>query len=50
VPDRIFQELQAFAGGLGRGSPEHEAAVVTVLAYLFEECDIFERPGEVASP
>jgi len=45
-PTSIFMELQAFAGGLQRGTPEHESAVVTVLAYLFEACDIFEPPGE----
>lgn len=45
-PESIFLELQAFAGGLQRGTPEHESAVVTVLAYLFEACDIFEPPGE----
>jgi hypothetical protein len=45
-PNSIFIELQAFAGGLQRGAPEHESAVVTVLAYLFEACDIFEPPAE----
>jgi len=45
-PTSIFMELQAFAGGLQRGTPEHESAVVAVLAYLFEACDIFEPPGE----
>ncbi len=48
-PNSIFRELQAFAGGLQRGTPEHEAAVVAVLAYLFEACDIFEparEPGQ----
>ena len=45
-PNSIFLALQAFAGGLQRGTPEHESAVVTVLAYLFEACDIFEPPEE----
>lgn len=45
-PDQIFVELQTFAGGGKRGTPEHEAAVLAVLAYFFEECDIFERPSE----
>ncbi len=49
-PDLIFQELQAFAGGMKRGTPQHEAAVITVLAYLFEECDIFERPTAGPDP
>ena len=34
-----------FAGGTERQDPAHEAAVLTVLAYLFEQCDIFERPS-----
>ncbi len=42
LPDLIFAELQAFAGGVPRGAPKHEAAVLAVLAFLFEECDIFE--------
>jgi hypothetical protein len=42
-PDEIFGGLQEFAGGAMRGAPEHESAVLAVLAYLFEECDIFER-------
>lgn len=41
-PDRIFQKLQAFAGGETLGDPTHQAAVFTVLAYIFDKCDIFE--------
>lgn len=44
LPENIFQELLAFAGGADRGSPSHEAAVLAVLAHLFEECEIFEEP------
>ena len=43
-PDEIFAWLQRFAGGTERQGPRGEAAIVTVLAYLFEQCDIFERP------
>jgi len=43
-PSRIFSELQAWVGGAQRGTPEHEMAVVTVLAYYFECCVIFEEP------
>jgi hypothetical protein len=46
-PDIIFTELQKFAGGLKRGEPRHEAAVLAVLAHLFEMCDIFDNPLEV---
>jgi hypothetical protein len=44
VPNRVFAELQSWAGGESRGTPEHELAVLTVLAYYFERCDIFEEP------
>ncbi len=45
TPNKIFHELQAWVGGEQRGKPEHELAVLTVLAYYFERCDIFEDPG-----
>lgn len=40
-PDRIFADLQRFTGGMD-GSPSHQAAVLAVLSYFFERCDIFE--------
>ncbi len=43
-PNQIFAELQSWAGGNPRGTPEHEMAVLTVLAYYFERCEIFEEP------
>ncbi|CAK8716012.1 ABC-three component systems C-terminal domain-containing protein [Candidatus Electronema halotolerans] len=46
-PNQIFSELQTWAGGRERGTPEHEMAVLTVLAYYFERCDIFEEPRTV---
>ncbi|OEU81913.1 MAG: hypothetical protein BA873_07780 [Desulfobulbaceae bacterium C00003063] len=45
IPNIIFSELQAWTGGEQRGTPEHELAVLTVLAYYFERCDIFKEPG-----
>lgn len=39
--DRIFMELQQFAGGMN-GTPQHQAAVLAVMSYFFECCDIFE--------
>jgi hypothetical protein len=41
APDRIFTELQTFAGGMD-GTPSHQAAVLAVMSYFFERCDIFE--------
>lgn len=40
-PDEIFAELQRFAGGM-QGVPSHQAAVLAVMSYFFERCDIFE--------
>ncbi len=45
-PDSIFYGLKFFAQGPFTQQPRIEVAVLTVLAYLFEECDIFERPPE----
>ena len=44
--DTIFCELWAFVGGGGCTSPEQMAAVLAVLSYFFERCDIFENPVE----
>lgn len=48
-PNQIFSELQEWAGGSLLGTPEHQMAVLTVLAYYFERCDIFEEPGGTLS-
>lgn len=44
TPNAIFTELQTWAGGEELGSPEHQLAVLTILAYYFESCEIFEEP------
>jgi hypothetical protein len=41
-PDDIFERLYVMAGGEDQSSPKHQVAVLTVLAYFFEQCDIFE--------
>lgn len=46
-PDEIFGELQGFAGGM-EGAPSHQAAVLAVMSYFFERCDIFEDAVGVA--
>lgn len=43
-PDMVFHRLQLFTGGQSKETPTYEAAVLAVLAYFFEQCDIFERP------
>lgn len=42
-PDDIFVELQRYAGGSEVPSAARQGAVLAVLAFFFEECDIFER-------
>jgi hypothetical protein len=49
TPNQVFSELQSWSGGESRGSPEHELAVLTVMAYFFERCDIFEEPRNVVT-
>lgn len=48
-PDEIFGELESWAGGADRGTPKHQLAVLAILAYFFDSCDIFEEPrGQVS--
>lgn len=49
APDEIFGALHQFAGGMRRQSPSEEAAVLAILAFLFEKCEIFEasRPSAI---
>lgn len=46
-PDEIFCQLQVHAGGNETGIPAQQAAVLAVLSYFFERCDIFEDPESV---
>ena len=43
-PDEIFGRLEKWAGGTADVSPKRKAAVLAVLAYLFDSCEIFEEP------
>jgi len=43
-PNEIFTELQSWIGGCKPGTPEHQLAVLSVIVYYFERCDIFEEP------
>ena len=51
TPDEIFEDLQEFAGGM-HGEPARQGAVLAVLSYFFERCDIFEdaKPDPTPSP
>jgi hypothetical protein len=42
APDEIFRELWAFAGGGRYLDAAKECATLSLLAFLFEQCDIFE--------
>jgi hypothetical protein len=44
--DDIFRALQVFTGGQGRSLPVREAAILAVMSYFFERCDIFEDAKE----
>ena len=44
LPDEVFAELQMFAGGHAPQQPTRQAVVLTLLAFLFQECHIFEEP------
>lgn len=43
TPDEIFTDLQRHATGDGVPLPSRQSAALAVLAFFFEECDIFER-------
>ena len=43
APDAIFAHLQRHATGDVVPSPARQTAALAVLAFFFEECDIFER-------
>lgn len=47
-PDRIFAELQYYAGGTPTSAPRQQGAALAVLSYFFERCDIFEDPEGIA--
>lgn len=41
-PDEIFARIEVWAGGTTNITPRHKAAVLAVMAYLFDKCEIFE--------
>ncbi|MEV4705448.1 ABC-three component system protein [Actinoplanes sp. NPDC049316] len=43
-PGDVLWKLQEYVAGNARRSREQERAVMVVLAYFFETCDIFEEP------
>lgn len=46
TPNEIFDELRKFTGGDYFQKAPKLAAVLAVLSYFFERCDIFENPRE----
>lgn len=45
-PGHIFSEMQQFAGGIS-GDVKKQGAVLAIISYFFERCDIFEDPDQV---
>ena len=45
-PNEVLVELQRFAGWGNGGRNSHDAAVLAVITYFFDHCDIFEDPNE----
>jgi hypothetical protein len=43
-PGDVLWKLQEYVAGNARGRRDHERAVMVVLGYFFETCDIFEEP------
>ncbi len=48
-PDAVFHELHTWAGGTWASSSGLQVAVMAVLAFFFEQCEIFEAPREGAN-
>lgn len=48
-PDEIFGRLETWAGGTANITPTHKAAVLAVMAYLFDKCEIFEDAQAVGT-
>ncbi len=46
TPDGVFTGLQAWIGGDRIALPAQQSAVLAALAFLFQECDIFDRPPD----
>ena len=44
-PGHIFSEMQQFAGGID-GDVKKQGAVLAIVSYFFERCDIFEDPDQ----
>jgi hypothetical protein len=44
-PNDIFGMLQEWAGWSGSSTPAQQMAILAVLAYFFEQCEIFEAPN-----
>ncbi|MGA2585655.1 MAG: ABC-three component system protein [Candidatus Aminicenantales bacterium] len=49
LPDNIFNELWIFAGGGRQPDQQLETAVLAILAYLFDSCDVFENASKELS-
>jgi hypothetical protein len=48
-PDEIFGHIESWSAGTADRTPQHKAAVLAVIAYLFDRCDIFEDAKAVTT-
>lgn len=48
-PDEIFGRIETWAGGSANTTPAHKAAVLAVMAYLFDKCEIFEDAQSIGA-
>jgi len=49
-PDEIFTDLEQWAGRSPTSTPTQQVAILTILAYFFEQCEIFEAPNAPQQP
>ena len=47
-PDDVFQKILTTIAGQDLGNPAKTVASLTIMAYFFQTCDIFEQPREEA--
>ncbi len=45
-PDSVFQKILTTISGDGLGNPSATISALTIMAYFFQTCDIFEQPRE----
>lgn len=47
--DEVFQKILTTVSGSNLGNPTATVSALTIMAYFFQTCDIFEQPREEAT-